>query len=74
MKSTLKKVFLGLILGAAIAFPLGMNVGRDAPLLSNPFAQTNLSHKVKVGAENIIEDTKGVIHDATKPERRDARP
>ena len=31
----MKKFFIGLIVGAVIAFPLGINFGKDAPLLSN---------------------------------------
>lgn len=71
MKSTLKKILFGALLGALIAFPVGMNAGRGDPLLSNPFAKSNLTNKVKSGAEDIIENTKGAIHDATKPEPRD---
>ncbi len=67
MKSSIKKFFLGLIVGIIIAFPAGINFGRDLPLWSNPFAKRDIKERVKVRAENLIEGTKEVIHDATKP-------
>lgn len=67
MTATLKTIFVGVLIGAAIAFPLGMNHGRERPLLSNPFAEMNVTRSVKVSAEHIIEDTRAAIHDATKP-------
>lgn len=67
MTATLKTIVVGVFVGAAIAFPLGMNHGRERPLLSNPFAQVDVKRSVKVSAEHIIEDTRAAIHDATKP-------
>ena len=67
MKSSVKKFVLGLIIGIIIAFPAGINFGRDLPLWSNPFAKRDIKERVKVKAENLIEDTKEAIHDATKP-------
>ena len=70
MTATLKTLLVGVFIGAAIAFPLGMNQGRDRPLLSNPFAEVDVTRSVKVSAEHIIEDTRAAIHDATKPPTR----
>ena len=67
MKATLKKFILGLILGLIIAFPLGINYGRNRPLLSNPLAKYDVKTQIKIKAENLIENTKEAIHDATKP-------
>ena len=64
----MKKFFFGLVVGAVIAFPLGINFGKDVPLLSNPFAaKPGFSDRVKQRADDLIEDTKEAIHDATKP-------
>ena len=57
----------GALIGAIIAFPLGINYGRGAPLLSNPFAKPDLKTKVKTEAKEILEKTKQSIHEATKP-------
>ena len=70
MVTTMKKVLLGMLLGAAIAFPLGANYGRNAPWLSNPFAERRLGDTVKVKAEHLIDNTKGAIHEATRPEQK----
>lgn len=74
--------FFGLIIGVIIAFPLGMNVGRDAPLFSNPFAEQEMREKMterakegagralegtKKGAEKAVEGAKETLHEATKP-------
>ncbi len=40
-------VFVSLIVGFAIGFPLGINVGREKPLLSNPFEHESLEQKLK---------------------------
>jgi hypothetical protein len=68
-----KKVFvLGLVLGSIGAFPLGVNFGRDAPLLSNPFAkpsglQDEVIERVRSGTETALEDAREKIHEATRP-------
>ena len=66
------KIFIfALILGALIAFPLGINFGRDAPLLSNPFKQRSVQDKmigtVKESAEKALEGAKEKLHKATEP-------
>ncbi len=66
------KIFIfALILGALIAFPLGINFGRDAPLLSNPFKQRSVQDKmidtVKESAEKAVESAKEKLHKATEP-------
>ena len=64
----MKKFFMGLILGLIVAFPLGINFGKDVPLLSNPFAvKPDITERVKERTETLLEDTKEAIHDATKP-------
>jgi gas vesicle protein len=62
------KLFLsGLLIGAIIAFPLGINFGKDAPLLSNPFEKRDIKTKVKDKAKVMLEEAKESIHEATKP-------
>lgn len=77
------KIFLfGLIIGILVAIPVGMNLGRDAPVFSNPFAERQvrqkMTGKVKEGAGQAVQRTKEVagkavegtkkkIHEATKP-------
>jgi hypothetical protein len=72
--NALKKFLVGLVVGIVVAFPLGINFGRGAPLLSNPFVKPEIQKKVKAQAESLVEDTKSAIHDATKPMRTTAQP
>lgn len=74
MKSKIKTFIFGLVLGLLIAFPIGINFGRDAPLLSNPFARRDITDKVvetvKEGTEKALEGAKEKIHEATEPVRK----
>ncbi|MGE5241323.1 MAG: hypothetical protein ACM3NI_06725 [Bacteroidota bacterium] len=64
----MKKFFIGLVIGAVVAFPLGINFGKDVPLFSNPFAaKPDISERVKERTEEMLKDTKEAIHEATKP-------
>jgi hypothetical protein len=66
----MKKFLIGFIVGALVAFHLGINFGRHKPLWSNPYAD-DVVEQVKERAGQAIESTKGVIHEATEPARKD---
>lgn len=68
MAARLKTFIAGLVLGALVAFFLGMNYGRGAPLISNPFAPRDLADKIKDKAGEIAEGAREKIHAATKPD------
>jgi hypothetical protein len=67
----LKLVALGLFVGVVLAFPLGMNFGRNEPLLSNPLkkldVQEEVAARVKESAESVLEGARVRIHEATQP-------
>lgn len=64
----MKKFVIGLVIGLIIAFPLGINFGKDKPLLSNPFAaKPDLAERVRERAGETLQSTKEAIHEATKP-------
>jgi gas vesicle protein len=64
----MKKFFIGLVVGALIGFPLGINFGRHTPLLSNPFvSKPDLSERVKERVGEALGEAKEAIHKATKP-------
>ena len=64
----MKKFLIGLAIGLIVAFPLGINFGRDMPLLSNPFAaKPDITERVKERTGELLEETKEAIHEATKP-------
>ena len=75
MKATIKHFLAGLIVGVILAFPMGINFGRDEPLLSNPLNQTDLTgqvtENVKEKASELVDDAKETIHDATRPAQKE---
>jgi hypothetical protein len=66
-----KKLLIGFVVGALIAFHLGINFGRHKPLLSNPYEQ-DVVQRVKEDAGQAVETTREAIHDATEPARKQA--
>ena len=58
----------GLVVGAIVAFPLGMNFGKDEPLLSNPLAvKADIPERIAEESGRLLKETKRAIHEATKP-------
>ncbi len=68
----MKKFIIGFVVGALIAFHLGINFGRDRPLLSNPY-EKSVVEKVKERAGEAVETTREVIHEATEPVKKEAQ-
>jgi len=67
----MKKYLVSFLLGAVIAFHLGINFGRNRPLWSNPY-ERDVVARVKEQAGQAVEQTKGAIHQATEPVRKEA--
>jgi hypothetical protein len=65
----MRKFLLGLIIGAVVAFHIGINFGRHKPLLSNPY-ERDVVERVKEGAEKAVDTTRNAIHHATEPARK----
>lgn len=66
----MKKFITGFVVGALIAFHLGINYGRHKPLLSNPY-EKDVVERVKEDAGTAMETTREAIHEATEPARKD---
>jgi len=62
MTQQIKTILISLILGVLIGMALGVNIGREKPLLSNPFAkQESLLDKAKrLGSETVEESGKAL--------------
>lgn len=82
MKTKIYTLLTGLVVGALLGIPAGMNIERGAALFSNPFAERSEREKVmgrigeqtdkavaatKEGARQALEATKDKLHQATKP-------
>lgn len=56
-----KYLLTGIVLGVLIGLPLGVNIGKGRPLLSNPFADAPVIQKAKDAKEKAKE-----LYDETK--------
>jgi hypothetical protein len=54
----IKKYLIGLLLGAALGFSAGINVGHDRPFWANPFADVSLTEKAQNVATDAWQDAK----------------
>ncbi|MEE8388887.1 MAG: hypothetical protein V3R65_09945 [Acidiferrobacterales bacterium] len=73
MKSRFKLLIFGIIVGAVLAFPLGINFGRDDPLLSNPFSNPTMQERVRYKARELANDARERVHRATEPAQEKLR-
>jgi hypothetical protein len=69
VKSFLRAFVFGLLIGAVVAFHLGMNYGRGRPLLSNPYEGLDLARAVENKAKGVVETGREKIHDMTAPDK-----
>ena len=67
-EANVKKFLIGVVVGVIVAFPLGINFGKDVPLWSNPFAaKPDIANRVVERTEKTLEQAKEAVHEATKP-------
>ncbi len=69
MKPRIKYLIFGIIIGTVLAFPLGINFGRDDPLLSNPFENPSMQERVRDKARELANEARERVHKATEPVR-----
>ena len=57
----IKIILLSLIAGVLVGMALGINIGREKPLLSNPFAKESLVDRAKqLGSETLEKSGKAL--------------
>ncbi len=57
----LKTILVSLTVGILIGMALGVNIGREKPLLSNPFEKESLADRVKrLGSETLEKSGKAL--------------
>jgi len=54
-------ILISLVIGIFIGMALGVNIGREKPLFSNPFAEESLADRVKdLGSETLEQSGKAL--------------
>ena len=66
MLKSIRQISFGIIIGLILGLWFGVNMGKNKPLFSNPFAEEDLQLKAKQKTEEIIQDTKEVIREQLK--------
>ena len=57
----IRNILFSLVVGVLIGLALGVNIGRDKPLLSNPFEKQSLTERVKqLGSETLEQGGKAL--------------
>ena len=57
----IRNILFSLVVGVLIGLALGVNIGRDKPLLSNPFEKASLKERVKqLGSETLEQGGKAL--------------
>lgn len=51
----LKGLLTGIVLGLLLGLWFGINLGRDKPVFSNPFAETTVQERLKQTGKTLIE-------------------
>lgn len=56
-----KPILISLVVGLLIGMALGVNIGREKPLLSNPFQKESLAERVKrLGSDTLEQGGKAL--------------
>ncbi|HHJ16819.1 MAG TPA: hypothetical protein ENJ80_09000 [Gammaproteobacteria bacterium] len=57
----IKGIIFGLVVGIPLGLWFGFNMGKDRPLLSNPFEEATLQEKIKATGDTLIEKSGEVL-------------
>ena len=63
---TIKLAIIWLLLGLLLGMWFGVNIGRDKPIYSNPFAANSLKEKLKQAGEGALEKGGDALESAGK--------
>lgn len=58
MKRILRSFALGLLVGGLVGFSAGMNIAKNQPLLSNPFAKVPVAERAGRAASDAVDKAK----------------
>ena len=62
----IKYLILGMFAGGVLGLAAGVNIGRDKPILSNPFEDKRVSSKMKDTGSELIRQSGEAIEDTGK--------
>ncbi len=66
----MKDLILGLLIGAIIGLWLGVNLGKDQPLMTNPFADKStmkeLNKRMDALQQDVSKKSKAIYNDSKK--------
>jgi len=57
----IKGIIFGLVIGIPLGLWFGFNLGKDRPLLSNPFSEDTIKDTIKRTGEDLIEKSGEVL-------------
>lgn len=63
---TLNGIIIGLLLGLGAGLWMGVNIGRDVPLASNPFKEPTVTETLTDKAERLYDDARDAINEQLK--------
>jgi len=59
----IRKYIIGLVIGLVVGLWAGVNIGKERPILANPFAEPTLAQKAKDTAGDVWKDAKKAARD-----------
>jgi len=62
----IKYLILGLFVGGVLGVGAGVNIGRDQPVLSNPFNDNRINARMKDSGSELLKQSGEAIEDAGK--------
>jgi len=62
----IKMLLLGVVVGLLLGLWFGVNIGRDVPILSNPFNSHSIKEKIKETGESIMQKSGEAIESGGK--------
>jgi len=69
----IKGIIFGLIVGIPLGLWFGFNMGKERPLLSNPFEEPALQEKIKDTGDSLIEKGGEVLEKSGQALQKKAR-
>lgn len=62
----IKALIFGLIVGTLLGLWFGVNIGKDKPVFSNPFAEDSIQQKIKKSGGKLLEKSGEVLEKGGK--------